>query len=55
MIIPNQMRILILLVLIYLIWAMFFHKHDKSLTLNIILEYFLIAVLVLILLLGVWF
>lgn len=38
---------------IYLTWALIFHKIDKSLTLPIILEYLLTAVLVLILLMGV--
>lgn len=40
-------------ILIYLIWALLHHKCDKSLTLPILLEYVLTAVLVLILLLGV--
>ena len=40
-------------VLIYLIWALFHHKLNKSLTLPILLEYLLTAVLVIILLLGV--
>lgn len=40
-------------ILIYLIWALLHHKRDKSLTLPILLEYVLTAVLVLILLLGV--
>ena len=39
--------------LIYLIWAILHHKRDKSLTLSILLEYLLTAVLVLILLIGV--
>lgn len=42
-------------ILIYLIWAIFHHKRDKSLTLPILLEYLLTAVLVVILLLGVTF
>lgn len=40
-------------ILIYLVWALVFHKRDKSLTLPILLEYLLTAVLVLILLIGV--
>lgn len=42
-------------ILIYLIWAILHHKRDKSLTLPILLEYLLTAVLVLILILGVLF
>ena len=41
-------------VIIYLVWALIFHKRDKSLTLPIFLEYLLTAVLSLILLLGVF-
>ena len=42
-------------ILIYLIWAILHHKRDKSLTLPILLEYLLTAILVLILILGVLF
>ena len=37
---------------LYLIWALIYHKLDKSLTLPIILEYVLTAALVLTLLSG---
>lgn len=40
-------------ILIYLVWALIYHKRDKSLTLPILLEYLLTAVLVLILFAGV--
>ncbi len=40
-------------ILIYLIFAIVYHKRDKSLTLPILLEYLLTAVLVLIILFGV--
>lgn len=46
-------QILVLGTLIYLLWAFVHHKKDKSLTLPILLEYLLTAVLSLILLLGV--
>ena len=49
------LNILIIGVLIYLAWALFHHKRDKSLTLEVLLEYLLTAVLVLILLSGVLF
>lgn len=49
------LKILTTGILIYLIWALFYHKRDKSLTLFILLEYVLTAVLVLILVLGVIF
>ena len=39
----------------YLIWALIFHRLDKSLTLPIYLEYVLTAVLVSVLLVGVLF
>lgn len=38
---------------VYLIWALIHHKRDKSLTLPILLEYVLTAMLVVILILGV--
>ncbi|MBI2019281.1 hypothetical protein HYS95_01260 [Candidatus Daviesbacteria bacterium] len=46
-------KILILGIIIYLIWAVTYHKKSKSLTLTVLLEYLLTAVLVVILLLGV--
>lgn len=49
------LKILSIGILIYLLWALFYHKRDKSLTLLTLLEYVLTAVLVLILLLGVTF
>lgn len=48
-----MIKILAIGILVYLIWAIFHHKKDKSLTLTIVLEYLLTAVLALILLLGV--
>lgn len=42
-------------VLIYLLFALFHHKRDKSLTLGVLLEYLLTAALALILLLGALF
>lgn len=47
--------ILIIGILIYLIWAAVHHKRDKSLTLEVFLEYLLTAALSLILLFGVIF
>lgn len=52
MILPIQLKILVASSLIYLIWAVISHFRDKSLTSDVILEYFLTAVLVLILGLG---
>lgn len=49
----NSLKILIVGVLIYLIWALVHHKRDKSLTLVILLEYLLTALLSIILLMGV--
>lgn len=49
------MRVLIMAVLVYLIWALIHHRRDKSLTLPIFIEYLLTAVLALILLMGVLF
>lgn len=48
-------NILITGVLIYLVWALLHHKRDKSLTFQIILEYLLTAMLVLVLFLGAHF
>ena len=47
------MKIIVAGIIIYLIWALIYHKRDKSLTLPIFLEYLLTASLVLVLLLGV--
>lgn len=49
----TPLKILGIGILIYLIWAIFHHKHRKSLTLPILLEYLLTAGLVLVLVLGV--
>ncbi len=51
MIIP--LKILSIGIFIYLIWALFHHKKDKSLTLAILVEYLLTATLAIILLMGV--
>lgn len=51
--IPIQLRVLIIAVLAYLIWALIHHYRDKSLTLSIFIEYLLTAALALILLMGV--
>lgn len=48
-------RIFILSILIYLIWALFHHKKDKSLTFPIFVEYLLTALLAIVLLMGVIF
>ena len=45
--------ILIIGIIVYLIWAIVHHKKDKSLTLQVYLEYLLTAVLSLVLILGV--
>lgn len=50
----TPLKILIITVLAYLIWALMYHRRDKSLTWPIFIEYVLIAALVLILLLGVF-
>lgn len=47
------MKVLITIVLGYLIWALLHHRRDKSLTWPILIEYLLIALLVLILLTGI--
>lgn len=47
------LKVLVIGILIYLIWAIMYHKKDKSLTLSLILEYLLFAALALILLMGV--
>lgn len=48
-------KILGLSLVIYLVWALFHHKRDKSLTLPIFLEYLLTAALAVVLLIGVQF
>lgn len=47
-----QFQILVSLVLFYLIWALFHHSLDKSLTLEVGLEYILTASLALIFFYG---
>lgn len=47
------LELLLSAVLLYLAWGLFHHKRDKSLTLELFLEYLLIAALSIILLLGV--
>ena len=49
------LNILMVFVLIYLIWALIYHKKDKSLTFTIYAEYLLIVLFSLILLMGVLF
>ena len=46
------LKLLIIGVLLYLAWAIWHHKKDKSLTMPVFLEYLLTAVLVLIVLSG---
>ncbi len=48
-----QIRTLTVAVITYLIWAAIHHKLDKSLTLEVYIEYLLTATLALILLMGV--
>lgn len=48
-------KILIVGILFYLIWALLHHKRNKSLTLGILVEYLLTAVLVFILISGIIF
>lgn len=47
------LKILSIGILIYLIWAIVHHKRNKSLTLEVLLEYLLTAALSLILIFGV--
>lgn len=47
------MKVLIIGILVYLVWALIHHRRDKSLTLPIFIEYVLTAAFALILLLGV--
>lgn len=49
------LKILAIGILIYLFWALLHHKHDKSLTLLVFLEYLLTATLMAVLLFGVIF
>lgn len=49
----TPLQILIIATAFYLIWAIWHHRRDKSLTWSISIEYLLIAALGLILLLGV--
>lgn len=49
------LNILVAGILIYLVWAIIHHRRDKSLTLPILLEYVLTALLSLVLLMGVLF
>lgn len=49
----TQINILIIAILAYLVWALVHHKKDKSLTLEVFIEYLLTAALSLVLLLGV--
>lgn len=48
-------KILLVGVLLYLVWALLHHKKDKSLTFPILLEYLLVALLALVLVSGVMF
>lgn len=48
-----SLNILTIGILIYLIWALVHHRRDKSLTLSILVEYLLTALLSIILLMGV--
>lgn len=47
------MKVLLVGVLIYLIWALLHHKKDKSLTFAIFIEYLLTAFLSIVLVMGV--
>ncbi len=49
-----QLSIIIIAILVYLIWALWHHRRDKSLTWLILMEYILLAGLVLILILGIY-
>ena len=50
----KPLNILIIAILIYLVWAIWHHRRDKSLTWPILMEYILLAGLVLILILGIY-
>ena len=47
------MNILVSGSLIYLLWAIFYHQRDKSLTFAVFIEYLLVAILSIVLLMGV--
>ena len=47
------LRILLIGVLLYLVFAIWHHKKDKSLTFPIFIEYLLTAILVLVIFMGV--
>lgn len=47
------MNILVLGSFIYLLWAIIYHRRDKSLTFAIFIEYLLVAILSIVLLMGV--
>ena len=53
MIFSIQLEVLIITILSYLLWALWHHRRDKSLTYAIFIEYLLTASLVLVLLMGV--
>lgn len=46
------LKTLILGIVAYLIWAYFYHKRDKSLTLSILIEYLIIAALALVMVMA---
>lgn len=48
------LKILGIGIFIYLIWALIHHKRDKSLTLEVLLEYLLTATLAIILMAGIF-
>lgn len=49
------LKILIIGILVYFIWALVHHKRNKSLTFPILVEYLLIALLSVVILMGVIF
>lgn len=49
------LKILIMGVLVYFIWALTHHRRNKSLTFPILVEYLLIALLSVVILMGVIF
>lgn len=49
------LKILTIGILIYLIWALVYHKRDKSLTFPIFLDYLLTTLLSIVLVMGVVF
>ena len=48
-----QFSIFSALIVFYLFWAIFYHHYDKSLKLEVVLEYILTALLALVILYGV--